>query len=139
MTALSITAASVAYVSGPVFADQVAGEAFIAGAAVYLKSDGKWWKAQCDGTAAEAGADGLGIALATADAAGARVSIALPGAVVTIGTGTAGVIYCVGTTAGSLIPAADLASTNKVTVAAVGIGSSKVQVARVYNAGCALA
>lgn len=139
MAALSITASQVAYVSGPKSSDQIAGEALVAGAAVYYDtSSGKWKNAQCDGTAAEAGADGLGLALATADAAGARLSIARAGSVVTLGAGAApaaGVIYCPGATAGSLIPSADIASTNKVSVVALGIGSNQVLLAEVYNAG----
>jgi hypothetical protein len=139
MTALTITAASVAYVSGPVATDQVAGEAFAAGAAVYYNSStGKWLKAQCDGTVDEAGATKVGLALASADAAGARISVALPDAIVSVGTGTAGVVYAVGATAGTLVPIADLVSTNKVTVAAVGIGSSKLRLARIYDAGAVL-
>lgn len=126
-TALSITAANVSYVSGPVSHGQVAGEAFVAGALVYYKPDtNTWLKAQCDGTAAEAGQDGLGMALGTADAAGAIVSIAKPGAIVAIGTSTAGTVYMPGTTAGTLIPMADAAQTNKVTPAALGIGSNRV-------------
>lgn len=139
MTALTITAASVVWQSGPIDKDQIAGEAFAAGALVYKAANGTWLKAQCDGTAIEAGSGGLGMALATADVAAARVSIARPDAVVAIGTGTAGVIYCPGATAGSLIPTADLASTNKVTVAAIGIGSNKLKLAYAYDAGCALA
>lgn len=138
MVALSITAANVAWQSGPVATDQVAGEAFAAGAMLYRSAAGTWLKAQCDGTAIEAGSDNIGMALATADAAGARVSVALPGAVVTVGTGTAGVVYCIGATAGALNPVADLTSTNKVTVAALGIGSSKLQLCRDYNAGAVL-
>jgi hypothetical protein len=139
MSALSITASSVAYQSGPVDSDQVAGEAFAAGAAVYRAANGTWMKAQCDGTAIEAGSEDIGMALFTADAAGARGSIAKPGAIVTVGAGAAGVIYALGTTAGSLIPSADLASTNKVTVAAIGIGSNKLQLSRIYNSGAVLA
>lgn len=139
MVALTITKANVSWVSGPVTADQLAGEAFDAGDEVYQKaSDSKWYKAQCDGTPEEAGAEAIGMALGTADAANARVSIARPGAIVAIGTGTAGVVYCVGGTPGDLVPVADLVSTNKVTVAAVGIGSSRVQLSRIYNAGAVL-
>ena len=48
MAALSITAASVAYVSGPVQQDAVAGEAFVAGAMLYFNtSDQRWYKAKC--------------------------------------------------------------------------------------------
>lgn len=139
MTALSITAASVLWQSGPIDKDQVAGEAFVAGAAVYLAADGTWYKAQCDGTAVEAGSGGVGLALATADAAGARVSIARSGAVVTLGTGTAGIVYYVGATAGAINPVADLSSTNKITPLILGIGSSKVQLlGNNYNAGAVL-
>ena len=137
MTALSITAANVLLVSGPT-AVGVGGEAFIAGAMVYY-SGTKWLKAQCDGNALEAGSEDLGMALTSCDADGAPVVVAKPGAVVAVGTGAAGIVYCPGTTAGSLVPTADLASTNKVTVAAIGIGSSRLQLCRDYNAGSALA
>ena len=135
MAALTIAAASVSLDSGPHDADQAAGEAFVAGAAVYKRaSDSKWLKAQCDGTAEEAGSVDIGIALGTADAANARVSIAKAGAVLSLATGTAAIVYLAGRTAGSLIPSADLASTDKATIVAIGIGSSKVMVQRVYNA-----
>lgn len=139
MSALSITASAVSLVSGAYRGDQIAGEAFAAGALVYLADAGTWLKAQCDGTAVEAGANLLGMALGTADAAGARVSIATPGAIVSVGTGTAGIIYAPGATAGSLVPSADLTSTNKVTPAALGIGSNKLQLMHAYNSGAVLA
>jgi hypothetical protein len=138
MTALTISAASVAWVSGPKASDQVAGEAFDAGANIYFAANGKWMKAQADGTAIEAGSENLGMALASADADGARISVALPGSIVSVGAGTAGVIYVVGTSAGVMLPAADLAS-GKVTVAAIGIGTNKLLLARDYNAGAVLA
>ena len=136
MAALTITAANVSLVSGAHDADQIAGEAFIAGAAVYKNStDGNWYKAKCaSATADQAGATDLGIALATADAAGARVSIAKQGAIVALGTGTAGTFYAVGATAGAINPVADLATTNKSTGIGIGIGSNQLQVARLYNA-----
>lgn len=140
MTALTITKANVSLVSGPEAVGQIAGEALDAGDMCYLKaSDGKWYKAQDDGTAEEAGAEGIGMALATADAANARISIARPGAIVSIGTGTAGIIYCLGDTAGDLVPSADNGTGDKVTVAALGIGSNKVQLGYIYNAGAVLA
>jgi hypothetical protein len=90
MPALTITPAQVAYVSGPKSGDQVAGEAMNAGAVVYYNAaNGKWFKAQCDGTAAEAGQDGLGLALASADSAGARISIARSGSIVDLGAAAA--------------------------------------------------
>ncbi len=139
MVALTISAAGVAYVSGPKAIDQIAGAAFAAGVMVYLATNGKWLKAQADGTALEAGSLGVAMALASADADGARVTLALPGAIVTVGTGTAGVVYCVGNVAGELDPVADLVSTEKVTPSALGIGSSQLLLMRAYNAGAVLA
>lgn len=138
MVALTIAAAAVAYQSGPILTDQLAGEAFIAGACVYQADNGQWLKAQCDGSAPEAGANNTGMALATADGAGARVSIAGPGAIVTVGTGAAGVVYCIGAVAGTFVPAADIVSTNKMTPVALGIGASKLHLTRVYNPGAIL-
>lgn len=135
-TALSITAASVAWQSGPLKSGAVAGEAFAAGAVVYYKNaDARWYKAQCDGTAEEAGQNDIGIALGTADAAGAQISIATSGAVVALGTGAAGTFYAIGTTAGQIVPVGDLATTNKATLVGLGIGSNKLLISRVYNAG----
>jgi hypothetical protein len=140
MTALVITAANVVWQSGPKIGDQVAGEAFDAGAYIYRNpTTSKWLKAQCDGTANEAGAEESGMALASSDGDGARITVALPGAVVAVGAGAAGVVYHPGATAGSLVPTADLVSTNKVTVAAIGIGSNKLKLARIYDAGAVLA
>lgn len=147
MAALSITAASVAWVSGPKDDGQIAGEAFVAGAVVFQSStNGRWYKAQADGVGGDsgtavdaAGATGYGLALFTADAAGARGSIARPGSVVTIGAGTAGVMYFIHTTAGSMGPYADLGSTNKVTACAVGIGSNQVLLVQAYHAGSVIA
>lgn len=138
MTALSISAASVLLVSGTPLTDQVAGEAFIAGAYVYRKStDGKWYKAQCDGTVDEAGATDCGMALATADAVGARIDVATHAGscIVSVGAGAAGAVYMIAAAAGSITPVADLVTSNKATVAALGIGSNKLRLARLYDAG----
>lgn len=136
MASLTITKANVAWVSGPV-EPGTAGEALDAGDAVYRASTGKWLKAQADGTTAEAGEYGYGIALATADAADARIQVAVPGAIVGIGTGTAGLIYCPGTGAGDIVPSADLSTaTQKVTPAFLGVGSNRLLVlGGAYNAG----
>lgn len=133
MAALSITKANVAWVSGPI-ENGTAGEAVDAGDCVYRSAAGTWLKAQCDGTTVEAGENGLGLALGTADASGARIGIAMPGAVVSIGAGAAGTVYCPGTTVGDLIPTADLATTNKATIAAQGLTTNRILVVGVYNA-----
>lgn len=132
---LSVTASGVVFVSGPRDGDQQAGEAFAAGAIVYLSATGTWLKAQDDGTAIEAGQNGIGMALSTADASGARISIARPGAIVTIGTGTAGIIYTLSDNAGGLAPVSDNGSADKITPAALGIGTNQVLLMYAYNAG----
>jgi hypothetical protein len=139
MAALAITASNVVLVSGPMQGDQVAGEAFVAGALLYYNTpDGFWYKAKSNGTAAQAGQDGVAMALATADRAGARVSIARPGAVVAIGAGAAGEVYVPGTTAGALMPRSDGVATNKMTPSALGIGGSQLMLMYAYNAGAVL-
>ena len=141
MAALSITAANVVLSSGPASHGQLAGEAFNAGAMLYFKeSDSKWYKAQGDGTAEEAGSVDVGMALSTAAAAGAFVSIAKADAVVTIGSvPTAGVVYTIDDTAGSIGPIADRGSADKVTVVALGVSATAIKLARVYHAGSVLA
>lgn len=138
MTALAITAAQVLLVSGP--SRQVTfGATVTQGQGLYYDTaSGSWKLAQCDGTAAEAGADGYGIAL-SAGSAGQKGVIAEPGAKVTLGAGAAPAaaeVYCFGATAGALAPLSDMASTNKVTPLCYGVGSNAVQiVASAYNAG----
>ena len=141
MAALSITASAVTFVSGPIDKDCVAGEALNAGAIVYLANDGTWLKAQCDGTAVEAGANGYGMALATAAAAGQRLSVARPGAIVTIAASglTVGIPYFIGNTAGQLDPLADLGSTDKVTFGGVTISATRILLGYLYDSGAVLA
>ena len=138
MAALTITAANVSLVDGTPYANQPVGEAAAAGSVVYRNDSGVWLKAQCDGTATEAGANDVGILLSTADGTGARVSVAGPGCTVGLGTGTAGVVYAIGRVAGQIVPTADLLATDKVTVIGIGIGTSRLQLTRLYNAGAVL-
>lgn len=134
-TVLTVTAANVAWVSGPKDGDQQAGEAFAAGALIYLAAAGTWLKAQGDGTAIEAGSLGIGLALSTADASGARISVARAGAIVSLGTSAAGTVYIVGDTAGGIYPAADAGTADKVTVVGLGVGSNKILLGYIYDAG----
>jgi hypothetical protein len=136
MAAIVITAANVAWVSGPVLSDQIAGGAFTAGQVVYQADNGTWLVAQGDGSAVEAGANNLGIALFTSDASGARGSIAVSGAIVSYGAVlTAALVYMIGDTAGSIYPTADLGSTDKMTVIGIAISTSQLLLQRIYNAG----
>lgn len=139
MTNLVVTAAQVALVSGAPISDAVAGEAFITGNVVYLRgSDRRWLKAQCDGTIDEAGANGLAIALGTAEAVGAHISVASDGCIVDLGAAAAAPAatpFMPAAIAGQIAPIADAATTNRVTLLALGVGSGRVLVQRVYNAG----
>lgn len=142
MTALAVVAAQVLLVSGPSIDGQIFGEALAAGKMVYQKStDLKWYMAQCDGTAEEAGSGNLGMALVTADAAGARGSIAMPGAVVKVAASglTVAVPHFVGNAAGALEPYGDLGSTDKVVPCALVVSATEVLLGRMYHSGAVLA
>lgn len=148
MAAISVTAASVLYVSGPKDDGQTAGEAFVCGAAIFRSSlNGKWYKAQADGAGADsgtaadaAGASGYGMALFTADALGAKGSVARPGAVVTMNAVlTAGTTYYIHGTAGSFGPVADLASTNKCTAFCIAISTSQLLILDMFAYAGAIA
>lgn len=138
MAALTITASQVLHVSGDRDTG-LCGEAITQGQAVYKSATtGYWLKAQCDGTADEAGATDCGIALNTTTAAAQPVSVAKDGSVVDLGAGAAaaaGTPYFIGATAGAINVLGDLSSTNKVTLLGIGIGSNRVLVKRVYDAG----
>ena len=142
MAALTITATQVLLASGPTKYGTL-GVAVTAGQSVYFDATtGTWKLAQGDGSAAEAGADGYGIAL-NGGAAGQPVLIALPGAKVTLGAGAApaaGVVYSPGDTAGSLCPPGDMGSTDKVLPLCIGTGSNAVKVlGEAYDAGAVIA
>lgn len=136
MPALTVTASDVDYISGSVVDGIEASAAFDAGDVIAKDpSTNLWAKAQSDGTVTEAGATQLGIALFTAPAAGARGSVATYGSIVDLGSAVAGTVYVVGPTAGDLLPAGESASTEKVTVVGIGIGSGQLLVSPIYNAG----
>lgn len=138
MAALTITASQVLHIEGDKETG-LCGEAITQGQAVYKSgTTGYWLKAQCDGTADEAGATDCGIALNTTTAAGQPVTVAKPGSIVDLGAGAAAaasIPYFIGATAGAINVLGDMASTNKVTLIAIGIGSNRVLVIRVYHAG----
>lgn len=117
MADLTITAASVAQSTGADTVDGLAGETITAGMSVYLNASNVWMKAQCDGTAIEAGSGGVrnfGIAL-HASLSGQPLKVQV-GGIITIGATVAvGTDYVIATTAGGIAPRTDLASTNKIT------------------------
>ena len=125
---LSVTAANVALVSGGVNKDNVAGEAFTAGQVVYLKtSNNKWMKAQCDGTAEEAGSGTvLGIALNTG-VLNQPAAVQISGVINIGATVTVGEIYLLSDTAGGIVPEADI-TTSTERVLLIGIGATSANI-----------
>ena len=109
MADLTVTAASVLFTSGTKETAYNAGAAVTAGQCVYFDTTTSTWKlAQADGTAAEAGTGGLGIALHAAGI-GQPLAVALNGSIINIGATTSkAVTYFVSATAGGVAPQADL-------------------------------
>jgi hypothetical protein len=140
MASLTITASQVLLTSGQKILG-IAGATITAGQSVYLDTATNTWKlAQADGTAAEAGSDGVGISLNGASS-GQPVEVAGPGCIVQLGAGAAaaaGTVYIPGATAGDIAPTADVTTSGYFrTVLAIGKGSTSVKVIGVY-AGAAI-
>lgn len=116
MADLTVTAANVLFTSGQRENAYNAGASVTAGQAVYFDTTTSTWKlAQCDGTAAEAGSGGVGIALHAAGN-GQPLAVALNGSLINIGATTSkAVTYFVSAAAGGVAPQADLVSTNRIT------------------------
>lgn len=136
MADLSVTAGSVVASTNASKVHGTAGATITAGQAVYYDSSaGSWKLAQADGTTAEAGLNGVGIALVGASS-GQPVIVATgdsnfdPGA-----TATEGIIYCVSATAGGIAPLADLTNVtpDKVTVLGVGLSTGNIKLAPIYT------
>lgn len=128
MAAITVTPANVAFVSGGINKESLAGEAFDAGDIVYLKSStGKWMKAQADGTDEESGVGvEWGIAINTGVlnqfAHVQTGGIVNPGGTVVVGT-----VYLVGTTAGDIVPNADITTTGHYkSIFGIGTTSSRI-------------
>lgn len=131
MADLTITAANVVKGSGAIVdTSRVAGETITAGQAVYLKSsDSKWYKAQSDGTSAEAEASGVALNGASA---GQPVAVQTAGTITIGATVAVGAVYVVSNTAGGIAPLADLSSTNYLTV--FGYGATTLTILMDINA-----
>ena len=113
MAAITVTAGSVVPGSDANVATGFAGATITAGQVLYIDTANSnvLKLAQCDGTALEATVAGI----ALNGASSGQVVNYIKGGTVTIGgTTVAGTMYGVGTTAGDIIPHADIATTNKV-------------------------
>jgi hypothetical protein len=125
MTDLSITAASVLWVSGVRPIAGKAGETITPGQTVYLDTTTNTWKLT-DGDLDAASLCG-GVCL-DGGVSSRDIWIAPPGAFIQIGaTPTAGTIYVCSLTAGGICPWADLASGDYVMVLFVGVASGVVE------------
>ena len=126
MTALSVTAASVATSATTLNNSYLAGAAVTVGQTVYLDTSTSTWKlAVCNDTAAKAVVGG--VALNSSSASGQPLSVLTSGDYNPGATVTKGVFYCVGTTAGSIVPISDLATGNYMTVFAVATTASNLR------------
>ena len=128
---LTITVASV-QAALPVTTQQplVAGETLTQGQSVYLKtSDNKWYKAQCDGTAEEAGsATRFGIAMNAA--LSGQTCIVQEGGTCTLGaTVTVGAMYCISDTAGGICLQSAVPTASKITILGQGATSTTLNMA----------
>lgn len=121
MTDISVTAASVVWVSGKSVQKVRAGATITAGQAVYQDlTDLEYKLADAD---TDAASEFAGIAI-TDGVDGRDMLIAPPGARINFGaTLTAGTIYTLSTTAGGICPESDLTSGDYVVVLAIGAGT----------------
>ncbi len=115
MAELTITAASVLQTNGNT-QEGIAGATITAGQPVYLDSSTNTYKlAQCDGSTPWADAVVVGISLHAA-LAGQPLKIQTSGTLAIGATVGVGLIYVLGTTAGLIMPSADLVSTNRLVI-----------------------
>lgn len=128
MAALAITVAQVLPGVGCVREDIVAGEALTQGQPAYKKSTDSDRCYKSDSDAAGEAHGCYGLVLSGLPAAGAVGQIARAGRV-TLGAAaamTVGETYCVGPTAGSIVPISDLANPSYVTILGVAESASSL-------------
>lgn len=136
MAALTITAANVIKGSDAVLYDNgIAGETITAGMPVYLKTDGKLWKALSGGTAAEA----VVVAISLHGATAGQPLAAQKGGTMNIGGTTAKTTtYMLGAAAGEIVPQADLSSTNKIVRIGHATATDGTFIVDIRNTGAAV-
>ncbi len=118
MSNLSITAASVARVSGVVFTDY-AGVAVTAGQSVYKDVSALMQLADADASATAAGVNGIAL---HSCAAGQPLSYQIDGDITIGATLTVGQIYVLSSTAGGIAPVSDLTANWYTSI--IGVGKS---------------
>lgn len=143
MAAITVTAANVSLASGEALGNQIAASAITPGQAVSMLDNGTWGLAQGDGTAVEAGANNVGIALSGTSAAGQLLSVATGARNCIVGFGSgvllAGFFYTVGDAPGAIVPSADNGTTDKATLIGQAISTSQLMLIRAYHPGAVIA
>ena len=132
MANVSITAANVVKGSNAVVDEGTAGEALTGGQTACKKTDGKYYKADCDATAVTADAhikEVEGIVLNASVAASQPVDVQTDGDITIGGTIVAGQSYYQSSTAGSICLFSDLSSTDHVVLIGVGNSTSVLRLA----------
>lgn len=129
-----ITAANVQFAGKP--ATIVAGETLVAGDFIYKKtSDGRGWKAQCDGTAEEGTLIGMCVNGASA---GQPVGYVTSGDITTGAAFTsAGKLIVLSAALGKCAPHADLVATNKLVIIGWSISATAFKM-QISNTGQAV-
>lgn len=128
MATITLTAANVRVGTSGTASVGVAGEAITAGDFLYLKSaDGKYWKAV---NTSEAEADIVGVALTNASTDGNVAYLNIVDQVTYLDHSTAvftqGKTYVVGDTAGTIMDAGDISTSDYVTVAGVAASTTSL-------------
>jgi len=127
MANLGIVASEVLSAGAELLDAESAAVAVAAGEAVYFDATSRQYRlAQCDGTEEEAVVVGLA---AWSVNANQPLRLISPGSILTAGATAApveGTIYLLSQTPGKLMPAADILSTNRVVVLAVGLAADQL-------------
>lgn len=127
MAAITVTASAVIPGTTARLEDFIAGEAVTAGQPVYIKaSDGKAYKADANASSEAAGAKG--IAVNSAPGAGQPLKVQTAGTLAFGAILTNGEIYCVGATAGDIVPEGDLTTGWYVTILGVATSTSNLEI-----------
>lgn len=133
MSDISITAANVKVGGSSAVVKRVQyGETITQGNALYLKSDGKWWKADCNLSVEASMSAGGGEAL-TPGVANDYGYVVTEGLINIGATLTAGEIYVLSANAGGIAPEADLASGWNVVIVGVAKTTALLNVKNWYS------
>jgi hypothetical protein len=137
MATITLTAANIRVGASGTSSVGVAGETITAGDFLYLKAgDGKYWKAV---NTTEAEADIVGVALTNASADGNVAYLNIVSGITYLDHSTAvwtqGKTYTVGDTAGTVMDAGDISTSDYVTVAGVAASTTSLLLFRATTGG----